>query len=323
MENDIQNIRQSTLNIKEAGLTGHSTSVVIQHNPNMEFIFIKAFLLSFFRSNTIKDDAFASNTGIILKNYLPDKELIGSYKRVCSFSEDKPDIIPISYLQTLFIGLLGKFITSSFFPVNPLGLIHIFQSFNWERPVKTDEILDLACTLESMKKTEKGIETAFKLKVISQCEPVWQGISIFLTKSGTRGRKNENKKRGDKKHEKILDKKESIYVLSDIGRQYAKVSGDYNPYHLYPCFAKLFGFKKNIAHGMWSLARAIASLEMEFDIYGATIVEASFKLPIFIPSTIALGYEVQNSAAGNKTIINFELRNEQNGLPHLKGKLYI
>jgi len=309
MEND-QHSRQIPL-------AGTETSLVIKKYPFMGFIFLKAMMLAPFRSNTIKDDLIVKKNRIILKNYLPDKELIKNYRTVCGFSRDRPKIIPISYLQALFIGLLGKFITSPFFPINPLGLIHIFQSFEQKRPVTTDEILDLACTLDSIKKTEKGIETDFTLEVMSKGELVWQGASVFFTR-----RPVKKKKTAEKKKETFLEKKENILVPAGTGRKYAKVSGDYNPHHLYTILAKLFGFKRAIAHGMWSLARVVASLDKEFGIHhDSAFVEASFKLPIFMPATTSLGYECQKNTENQQTIVNFELRDKQKGLPHLKGRL--
>ena len=302
--------------IKQIALTDPKTVVEIKKHPSMGFVFLKAFLISPFRSNTIKDDAIVNKTQIILKNYLPDKKLIKNYRAVCGFSEDRPGIIPISYLQTLFIGLLGRFITSSFFPINPLGLIQIFQSFEQKRSVKTDETLDLACTLDSIKKTEKGIETDFTLEVISNGQIVWQGISSFFTQNQVK-----KKKISKKKDEKILEKQETILVPSDTGRKYALVSGDYNPHHLYTLLAKLFGFKRAIAHGMWSLARVIASLDREFCIRNSAAIEASFKLPIFMPATTTLGYECQDNKESQQTIVIFELRDKQKGLPHIKGRL--
>ena len=302
--------------IKQIALTDPKTVVEIKKHPSMGFVLLKAFLISPFRSNTIKDDAIVNKTQIILKNYLPDKKLIKNYRAVCGFSEDRPGIIPISYLQTLFIGLIGRFITSSFFPINPLGLIQIFQSFEQKRSVKTDETLDLACTLDSIKKTEKGIETDFTLEVISEGKLVWQGISTFFTRSLVKKEKTSKKK-----DDIFLEKKKTILVPPDTGRRYASVSGDYNPHHLYTVLAKLFGFKRSIAHGMWSLARVIGTLDKKFDLYDSAFIEASFKLPIFMPATTTLGYECQDNKESQQTIVIFELRDKQKGLPHIKGRL--
>lgn len=282
----------------------------------MGFVFIKAFLIAPFRSNTISDDRIIKKTRIVLNNFQPDKQRIENYRTVCGFSKDRPRIIPITYLQTLFNSILGKFITSPGFPINPLGLIHIFQSFDQKRAVTTDERLDLACSLDSIRKTQTGIETVFHLDVLSQGKRVWQGTSVFLTRN-----RLKQKKTDAPKQDTWLEKKETIPVPANTGRKYARVSGDYNPHHLYPVLATLFGFKHAIAHGMWSLARVVASLDRVFGIHGSALIEASFKLPIFMPAQTTLGYECQDEPENNQTLVNFELRDKQKGLPHIKGRL--
>ncbi len=304
-------------NIKVIELSECETLIDIKKLPSMGMVFLKAVLVSFFRSNTIPDKSVVDNTRIVLNNYAPQKDLIETYRSVCGFSKDRPDIIPISYLQTLFIGLLGKFITSSFFPINPLGLIQIFQSFEQKRPVKIDEELDLSCVISSIKKTQKGIETTFVLEIFSDTTLVWKGLSTYFTRGP-----GEKKKKQKRKDEVFLEKKETIIVPAGTGREYARVSGDYNPHHQYNFLAKLFGFKKAIAHGMWSLARVVASLDRKFDLDNPIRVDAAFKLPIFMPATTVLGFENDIDKETRQTIINFELRDKEKGLPHLKGSLF-
>jgi len=309
MEKDQQTIKISP--------TGPENLVEIKKHPSMGRVFLKALLVSPFRTNTIADTAIVKRTRIILKGYQPDLKQVEAYRKVCGFSETRPDSIPISYLQTLFIGLLGKYITSSFFPINPLGLIQIFQSFEQKRPVSIDETLDLSCTLQGFTKTEKGIETHFLLDIISGQESVWQGVSTYFTRSRVKREKAPRKK-----EDPFLEKKALLQVPSGTGRRYARVSGDYNPHHLYTPLAKLFGFKRAIAHGMWSLASVVASLDREFNLHhGKTRVEAFFKLPIFMPATTELGYECQADEENLLTLVKFELRDKQKGLPHLKGQL--
>ncbi|MCK5836491.1 MAG: hypothetical protein KAH09_04435, partial [Desulfobacula sp.] len=241
--------------------------------------------------------------------------------------------IPISYIQSLFIGLLGKFVTTPYFPINPMGLIHIGQTFEQKRSITTDETLDLSCSLHGVTKTPKGITSQFLLEAMSDKKIVWQGISSFFTRSKV---KKSKKKKKEKREEKFLAIRETIGVPGNMGRQYAGVSNDYNPHHLYGFTAMIFGFKQPIAHGMWSLARVISSLEKNWEPQYPMGVDAEFKLPIFMPATITLGYEKEKpqtsktqtektSTDKNKTHknqINFELRDESKGLPHLKGQFY-
>jgi len=296
--------------------TGPETSVQIKNPPRMGLIFLKALLMAPFRPNTLADDATVPLTRILLRGFQPDPSLISCYRTVCGFKDNNGGPIPITYLQTLFIGILGRFITSPFFPLKPTGLIQVFQSFEQKRPVSTGETLDLACTLLDFTKKETGIETRFILEVSSGGEIVWQGISGFFTRSGAKKAPS-----APKPEDIFLEKRETIPVPSGTGRRYAAVSGDYNPHHLYTLSAKLFGFKTAIAHGMWSLARITASLDREFDLERPARIEASFKLPVFMPADTALGWETASDEGTGQAQVRFELRDREKGLPHLKGRL--
>ena len=63
-----------------------------------------------------------------------------------------------------------------------------------------------------------------------------------------------------------------------------RVSGDHNPIHTSRLGARLFGFPRPIAHGMWSKARCLAALEGRLP--DAYTVEVAFKLPVPLPSTV-------------------------------------
>jgi acyl dehydratase len=73
----------------------------------------------------------------------------------------------------------------------------------------------------------------------------------------------------------------------DLGRRYGAVSGDRNPIHLYPITAKAFGFPRNIAHGMWTKAHALAALQNKLP--SAFTIDVEFKKPILLPSTVVFG----------------------------------
>lgn len=311
--------------------------VKIKKIPSVTTLFSNVVFLSMIRPDTLDDDARVSKVKIVFTGVKPDGQKIRRYKQVCGFSSavgandpDPDTCIPASYLQTLFIGLLGKFITTPHFPINPMGLIQVGQSFEQTRAVKTDEILDLSCRLQGMTKTEKGIQTQFYLGVSSGKKVVWQGISTFFTRSKNKQKNNAvEKKPLENKEEPFLEINERIFVPGDTGRKYAGVSGDYNPHHLYGITAKMIGFKRPIAHGMWSLARVMASMEKNFGSHYPLKANAAFKLPIFMPATITLGYAPARKTAEQReppeikpdeTRIDFELRDEKKGIPHLKGQ---
>ncbi|MFD5633726.1 MaoC/PaaZ C-terminal domain-containing protein [Streptomyces sp. NPDC127077] len=89
----------------------------------------------------------------------------------------------------------------------------------------------------------------------------------------------------------------------DVGRRYGAVSGDRNPIHLHPLTARLFGFPRAIAHGMWTVARCLA----EYGPGQAVDVRAEFRAPVPLPGAVTY------AARGPE----FELRS--GGRVHLTG----
>jgi acyl dehydratase len=102
-------------------------------------------------------------------------------------------------------------------------------------------------------------------------------------------------------------------VGPDEARAYAAVSGDRNPIHTSTVAARLFGFPRRIAHGMWSKARSLAALEGRLPV--ACTVDVSFKLPILLPSTVAF------SAVQDTDGWHIALHDARTGRPHLVGSI--
>ena len=101
-------------------------------------------------------------------------------------------------------------------------------------------------------------------------------------------------------------------LAGDLGRRYAAVSGDHNPIHLYPLTAKALGFRRQIAHGMWSLARCVAAVENRLP--DAVTVDVAFRKPIFLPGSVAFGVEAYDDG------LAFALTAPTSGSPHVVGR---
>ncbi|MFD6549556.1 MaoC/PaaZ C-terminal domain-containing protein [Streptomyces sp. NPDC058398] len=72
------------------------------------------------------------------------------------------------------------------------------------------------------------------------------------------------------------------HLAPDVGRRYGAVSGDRNPIHLHPLTARLFGFPRAIAHGMWTVARCLA----EYGPGQVAEVRAEFRAPVLLPGAV-------------------------------------
>lgn len=76
-------------------------------------------------------------------------------------------------------------------------------------------------------------------------------------------------------------------LTQSSGREYASVSGDWNPIHLWPWSARLLGMKAPIIHGMHTVAKACAMLEQQ---EGRRLreISAHFKSPIELGARVEL-----------------------------------
>ncbi|MEV4346410.1 MaoC/PaaZ C-terminal domain-containing protein [Actinoplanes sp. NPDC049596] len=96
-------------------------------------------------------------------------------------------------------------------------------------------------------------------------------------------------------------------VPVSVGGAYAAASGDRNPIHTSRVGARLFGFPRPIAHGMWTLARCLAFFEGRLP--PAYIVDVAFRQPILLPGKVSFWAD----DAGNFGVYGKR--------PHLAGQL--
>lgn len=74
------------------------------------------------------------------------------------------------------------------------------------------------------------------------------------------------------------------------GRQYARLSGDFNPIHLHPLLSRWFGFDQPIIHGMYMVARAQAEIERHSG-RAMQRLDVEFKRPVVLPAALLLWHQ--------------------------------
>jgi MaoC like domain len=233
----------------------------------------------------------------------PDR--LGAYNEVCGFGVR--DQIPATYPHILAFPLHMALMTDGGFPFAPMGLVHVANRISQHRPIRAAETLDLRVRADNLRPHPKGRQFDVVSEASVDGEVVWRSFSTMLRRGGG-GDDGERRPR----EERPVPKGATRWRLpGDLGRRYAAVSGDRNPIHLYGATAKAFGFPRQIAHGMWSKARALAALQPRLP--DAFEVDVEFKKPILLPATVAFG--AQQSGSG----IDFGLTDAKKGTPHLVG----
>lgn len=212
-----------------------------------------------------------------------DPAHVAAYARVCGFPVK--DTLPVTYPHLLGFGLHAAVMSSPEFPWPAIGLVHLSNSITSRRPIGLDEPLAVQVDLGQPRTHAKGTLLDFETRVSSGDDVVWESTSTYLRRGAGHGHPERTSDRDPAPAAAGLPWR----LPASLGRQYASVSGDHNPIHLYPVTAKALGFPRQIAHGMWSKARCLAAVENRLP--EALTVEVSFRKPILLPSTVLWHHE--------------------------------
>ncbi|MFZ5446441.1 MAG: MaoC/PaaZ C-terminal domain-containing protein [Myxococcota bacterium] len=229
-----------------------------------------------------------------------DDGRLARYRALCGW---RGDDVPPTWPHVLASGLHLAMLTSREFPVRLLGLVHLANRIEQRRALSATEAGRLVATLEGHRDTERGQEFELHTELRVGSEVPWRETSTFLARRKRTGSKVPSPPGARAAVRRTVQ----LEAPAGLGRRYGAVAGDLNPIHVGDLPARLFGFPRAIAHGMWSLARCAAELE----VHGAGTLEAQFKLPLFLPSRPVL--EVLDDGA-------FRLVDERREKPHLDGR---
>ncbi|MEU3452645.1 MaoC/PaaZ C-terminal domain-containing protein [Micromonospora sp. NPDC006766] len=235
-----------------------------------------------------------------------DRTHLADYDRVCGFR--LTDRLPATYLHVLGFPLALRLMTSAEFPIPLTGVVHVANRITVHRPIEAGEPLDFRTYAENLRPHERGRQLDVVLIGSVGGEKVWRGVSTYLGKE----RKAGGGPGRDRRDRPSTPAGSAQWrVTPRVGTDYARVSGDHNPIHTSRLGARLFGFPRPIAHGMWSKARCLAALTDRLP--EAYTVEVTFKLPVPLPSTVAF------TATTTGPAWDFALHDARSGKPQLVG----
>jgi len=236
---------------------------------------------------------------------------LSTYQRICGFKPGSR--APITWPHILAFPLHLKLLTEKAFPLPLLGLVHLRNTITQHRPVSTGENLDIRVVLGNQQRTDREIEFDLITEARAAGKLIWEETSTNLFRMARQGASDASKNPPQLEHYPFS---ETIKAPENIGRQYAKVSGDRNPIHMHALSARAFGFPRAIAHGMWSKAHALALLEQQKDwSHGPVKVSCQFKKPLLLPGTAQLNW--RTGADG----WDYQILNAKGDAPHLTGRI--
>lgn len=203
-----------------------------------------------------------------------------AYRHLCG--EGPPDVMPPIYPHVMATPLQLNLLDSDDFPLSLAGLVHLGQSIEWRQPLRVDDVLDIDCVMSGPTESEHGWVFRLDTNVHRAGVCVWHEEVSFLKPDPVR--RARPKRRGREGDANRFVPLLHLQFPEDTGRRYAQLSGDWNPIHLWPFTARRFGFKRPIAHGMFSLARCLAILEARGVNLVGKRLDAYFRAPVLLPA---------------------------------------
>jgi hypothetical protein len=235
-----------------------------------------------------------------------DRAHLAEYDRVCGFRLS--DELPATYPHVLAFPLAVALMTRDDFPLPLVGLVHVANRIELRRPLTADDRFEFRVHAEDLRPHDRGRQVDLVAEALAGGEVVWVGRSTYLR----REKKADGERRRDGAEPPTGG---ALWRLTPrMGTEYAEVSGDHNPIHTSRIGARLFGFPRPIAHGMWSKARCLAALEGRLP--ESYTVDVAFKVPVPLPSTVA--FTATGGAGGDWS---FGLHAARSGKPHVAGEV--
>lgn len=254
-------------------------------------------------------DVSVPQLSVALKATRFDPARLRAYRAICGFPETGG--VPIPYPQVHAVHLHMHLMTQPEFPLPLVGLVHLKNRIAQHRELAEDEVFGVHVAVTANQSTERGLEFDLETTCTDAAgKDVWTAVATILH----RNKKPSRKKGPPPAEESRLSEYKAVHAPVDIGRRYGRISGDMNPIHLYPLTAKMLGFDRHIAHGMWSMARCCALLQEGLH-RPPMELRAQFRQPLFLPARAALRYERQHEN------YVFSLIGRDSGKTHLTGSL--
>ena len=247
--------------------------------PKLGPLFAKALLPSLDRG-----PARIPNRTAMVAGVTQNRARLADYDRVCGFT--LRDEVPPTWLHVLTFPLHVHLLSSADSSVRLAGVVHVSNTMSLHRPVRADEVLDVAVSVRNLRPHRRGALLDLVGEVRVADELVWEGVSTYLAPgASTSGPPDASERPAFEARTPIAGWR----LPAKLGVDYRRVSGDPNPIHTNPLAARAFGFKRPIIHGMWTHARLLAALQPRLpDAYRA---EVDFTRPILLPAKVGAWWQ--------------------------------
>jgi acyl dehydratase len=179
----------------------------------------------------------------------------------------------------------------------PLGaMVHVSTDMVWARPLPPGDAIRCRVELDRVERTPRGLKlTVLSRNWMGAGQLCSQGTSVFMVRTRSAS-SDADSPRPWRATDPAPDDRGWTELArwplaAGAGRRYARVSGDYNPIHLWPWTARPFGFHAPILHGYATAAHTAHTLiaqRLRGDPAALRRMRIAFRTPLPLPSTAIL-----------------------------------
>ncbi|KFA98209.1 MaoC family dehydratase [Vibrio sp. ER1A] len=210
-------------------------------------------------------------------NFHFDTEKLQRYKDYFGFSKGS---VPLPFLFVATQNEQLQLFTHPNTSIRPLGLVHTYIEFEQFDALDGEQSYEFQLDLQAERKTDRGLSFELHGAFYRSGQMIARYRSGYLMPTK---RKNVRSKNTPPVLSTPLPELSTFTVSVSQAREYAKLSGDYNPIHLARWSAKLFGFNRPIIHGMYMVAKLLTT---GADSTALRNVGFAFKKPILMPTEV-------------------------------------
>jgi hypothetical protein len=271
------------------------------------------------------------------------------YNKAVNWKLGIASVIHPNYLQVLTLPMQLEMMINEPFPFKPMGLVHLANHIEVKYLPEQNAKLLLQTSFNGLMWHKNGWVFALLSEGFVNGQLAISATSYYLsrqrhaqTNKNTDLTSNVNIDEANSKTKVAQKNASNMPIINEvlppfdiscdmnfplgIGRQYARVSGDFNPIHLTRWTAKLMGFKQAIAHGMYSKALCISAvLKQEMESRKGALAQTpmqfstQFIQPIYLPTS----GELNINRGGDQIDFSLTSKSRSKAREHLRTKVVI
>jgi acyl dehydratase len=216
-----------------------------------------------------------------------------------SFFDDRGQQVPLTYFYLLAQRAQIALMLDARFPHAIPGLIHTSNKMQFHDVFQEEIPLGIEVSVFSALRADDAKSVVFNVEMTQSGRRIITCISEYRIPRKYR-RKSAEYRQPETFPETFLQ--ENWAFDKSLCRRYAMISSDFNPIHVSSLLARVFGLSRAIAHGMYSVGRAAASIERHT---GCPLIEiaAHFKRPILVATEATFGFDSIAATQGDFVVM--------------------